>query len=160
MVFKATSSTSLSKLSTQRECPSKGKGLFLNSCTSQLDAIIRDANLSWEIGQDVASRSCWHAGLLVCQTRLQIPSHRMYFLKYVWAIPVKSKSAEDLTNAMKFIFVKDYGRVPKNLQVDQDSEFYNSKFKLLMKKYSINLYTTYSNLKVSIVKRFNRTIKT
>ena len=80
------------------------------------------------------------------------------FLKFAWAVPVKSKSGEDITTAMKSILIQ--GRIPKNLHVDQGSEFYNSNFKPLMKKYNINLYSTYSNMKASIVERFNRTLKT
>ena len=74
------------------------------------------------------------------------------FSKYAWAIPVKSKSAEDITNSMKSILGKfEDGRIPKNFQVDQGSESYNGKVKLLMKKYSINLYSTYSNLKALLI---------
>lgn len=80
------------------------------------------------------------------------------FSKYAWAVPVKSKSAEDITRAMKSVLSE--GKIPKNLQVDQGSEFYNSQFKPLMQKYKINLYSTYSNLKASIIERFNRTLKT
>ena len=80
------------------------------------------------------------------------------FSKFAWAVPVKSKSGEDITTAMKSILIQ--GRIPKNLHVDQGSEFYNSNFKPLMRKYDINLYSTYSNLKSSIVERCKRTLKT
>lgn len=77
--------------------------------------------------------------------------------KYAWAVPVKKKSGEDITAAMYTILKK--GRVPKNLQTDHGKEFYNKNFQNLMKKYKINLYSTYSNLKASICERFNRTLK-
>ena len=54
----------------------------------------------------------------------------------------------------------DQGWGPKNIQVDQGSEFYNSKFKPLLKKCNIHLYSTYSYLKAGIIERFNRTLKT
>ena len=79
------------------------------------------------------------------------------FSKFAWGIPVKSKSGADITAAMMSILTQ--GRVPKNLQVDQGSEFYNSNFKPLMRKNKINLYSSYSNLKASIIERFNRTLK-
>ena len=52
------------------------------------------------------------------------------FSKFAWVVPSKSKTGEDITEAMKSVLVK--GRAPKNLQVDQGSEFYNSKFKPLL----------------------------
>ena len=80
------------------------------------------------------------------------------FSKFAYAVPTKSKSADDITAAMKTVL--NQGRVSKKLQVDQGSEFYNSKFEDLMKKHKIHLYSTYSNLKASIIERFNRTLKT
>lgn len=79
------------------------------------------------------------------------------FSKYAWAIPVKTKNAKDITEAMQIILQKN--RRPKNLQTDKGKEFYNSNFQNLMKKHKINLYSTFSNLKASIVERFNRTLK-
>ena len=79
------------------------------------------------------------------------------FSKFSWVVPAKSKSAEDITNAMKSVLI--HSRKPKSLQVDSGSEFFNAKFKLLMQKYKINLYSSYSNLKATIVERFNRTLK-
>ena len=79
------------------------------------------------------------------------------FSKFAWAVPVKSKKGIDITKAMKNILLRK--RVPKNLQVDNGKEFYNSNFQNLMKEYGINLYSTYTNLKASICERFNRTLK-
>ncbi|XP_044019469.1 uncharacterized protein LOC122859854 [Aphidius gifuensis] len=70
------------------------------------------------------------------------------FSKYAIAVPLKTKSAKDVTAAMKSVFLK--GRYPKkHSHVDQGKEFYNSEFKNLMKKYNINMYSTYSTLKAS-----------
>ena len=80
------------------------------------------------------------------------------FSKYSWAIPVKKKTGEDVTAAMKSV-LRESGRVPKNLHTDRGNEFYNKNFQALMTKYGINLYSTYSNLKASICERFNRTLK-
>ena len=79
------------------------------------------------------------------------------FSKFAWAIPIKNKTGENVSIAMKSILTE--GRKPKNLHTDQGKEFYNAKFQSLMQKYKINLYSTYSNLKVSICERFNRTFK-
>ena len=80
------------------------------------------------------------------------------FSKYSWAIPVKKKTGEDVTAAMKSMLRKS-GRVPKNLHTDRGKEFYNKNFQTLMTKYGINLYSTFSNLKALICERFNRTLK-
>ena len=79
------------------------------------------------------------------------------FSKHAWAVPVKNKTGIEITAGMKSIL--EQGRVPKNLQLDQGSEFYNKDFEKLMKKYNINMYSSYSNLKASIIERFNRTLK-
>ena len=47
------------------------------------------------------------------------------FSKYAWAVPLKDKSGDAITAALKSIFIK--GRVPKNLHVDKGTEFYNKK---------------------------------
>lgn len=79
------------------------------------------------------------------------------FSKFAWARPILSKSSSDVCNAFENIL--NTGRKPKNLHTDQGKEFYNATFKKLVKKYNINHYSTYSNIKASIVERFNRTLK-
>ena len=80
------------------------------------------------------------------------------FSKYAWAVAVKTKSSKDVGNAMRKIL--ESGHVPRNIHSDKGKEFYNSEFKQLMNRYKINLYSTYTSLKASIVERFNRTLKT
>ena len=80
------------------------------------------------------------------------------FSKFALSVASKSKTGDAITEAMNSGLVK--GRAPKNLQVDQGSECYNSKFKPLSKKNNIHLYSTYSYLKASIIERCNRTLKT
>ncbi|KAL7291743.1 hypothetical protein TKK_0014530 [Trichogramma kaykai] len=79
------------------------------------------------------------------------------FSKFAWAIPLKSKRGEDVTAAFSSILTDE--KYPKNLHTDQGKEFYNSNFARLMKKFKINHYSTFSNLKASICERFNRTLK-
>jgi len=79
------------------------------------------------------------------------------FSKYLWARPLKNKTATEVSKSMQDIL--KLGRRPANLQTDQGKEFDNANFQSLMKKYNINHYWTYSNLKASIVERVNRTIK-
>lgn len=76
------------------------------------------------------------------------------FSKYAWALPIKSKTGVDVTNAMHNILSQ--GRCPKNLQTDDGKEFFNSNFQNLMKRKSINHYSTYSVMKASICERFSK----
>ena len=80
------------------------------------------------------------------------------FTKMGYARPLKTKSAKDVTVAMEDI-LKEIGTPVKNFQSDDGKEFFNILFKDLMNKYNINHYSTYSDLKASIVERFNRTLK-
>lgn len=80
------------------------------------------------------------------------------FSKFAWAVPLKTKNAQDVTSAMRSVLIQ--GRVPKkHLHVDRGKEFYNRDFQALMQQYNINMYSTFSNLKASICERFNRTLK-
>ena len=66
------------------------------------------------------------------------------FTKFVWTRTIKSKSAKDIIDA------KDMFKIaapPSNLDSNDKSEFLNTKFKVLMDKYKINRYATYSLLK-------------
>ncbi|VVC38054.1 Ribonuclease H-like domain,Chromo/chromo shadow domain,Integrase, catalytic core,Chromo domain-like [Cinara cedri] len=78
------------------------------------------------------------------------------FTKYAWAIPLKSKTAKEVTHAMSTILIN---RSPQLLQLDNGKEFYNSTFDTLMKKYNVKKYSTFSTTKACIVERFNRTLK-
>lgn len=78
------------------------------------------------------------------------------YTKYAWSIPLKSKTADEVSNAMSKILIN---RSPKLLQIDNGKEFYNSTFDALMAKYNVKKYSTYSTTKACIVERFNRTLK-
>lgn len=78
------------------------------------------------------------------------------FSKYVWASPVKRKTGKEVATAMLKVLQT---LTPRNLQTDMGKEFYNEAFQKLMAKFNINHYSTYSNLKASIVERCNRTLK-
>lgn len=80
------------------------------------------------------------------------------FSKFVWAIPLKNKTAKEVTSAMNKLFQS--GHIPKNIHSDEGKEFYNSEFKQLLKRHNINLFSTFSTKKAAIVERLNRTLKT
>ncbi|XP_055386942.1 uncharacterized protein LOC129615650 [Condylostylus longicornis] len=77
------------------------------------------------------------------------------FSKHAFAEPVKNKTADNVLQAFKTI-IKRSKTVPKNIHSDQGKEFFNIKFKNYMREKGINHYHTFSDLKASIVERFNR----
>lgn len=106
----------------------------------------------------------WQADLIDMQSTSKYNSGYKYLLavidtfsKYAWVYPLKKKNKEQITEAFKKLFKK--GRLPKNLQTDHGTEFYNTQLKLLLLKYNINHYSTFSVKKASIVERFIRTLK-
>ncbi|KAF0710718.1 Integrase catalytic domain-containing protein, partial [Aphis craccivora] len=66
------------------------------------------------------------------------------FTKFAWAVAFKSKTGEEVTNAMSKILID---RAPKLLQLDNGKEFYNTNFDTLMNKYNIHKYSTFSIMK-------------
>lgn len=106
----------------------------------------------------------WQADLIDMQAFAKENNNFKYILvvidtfsKYAWAFPLRQKTKDLVYNAFKVLL--EQGRVPKNLQTDHGTEFYNVKFKSLMHDYFINHYSTYSIKKASIAERFIRTIK-
>ena len=80
------------------------------------------------------------------------------FSKFAWVVPLKNKVGESLFNGFQSIL--EHGRSPENLQIDKGTEFPNRNFQSLLKENSIHFFTTNSELKASVVERFNRTLKT
>lgn len=79
------------------------------------------------------------------------------FSKYLWTRPLKTKTGVEVANAMAEVM--NDGRIPRNIQSDNGTEFYNVNFARLMKKHNINHYSTYSTKKASIAERVIRTVK-
>ena len=80
------------------------------------------------------------------------------FSKYAWVIPMKSKEGKTSLLAFKKIFERSH-RKPEKIQCDAGKEFLNKYFKEFLKKNEISLYTVASELKASVIERFNRTFK-
>jgi hypothetical protein len=77
--------------------------------------------------------------------------------RFAFVRALKNKTARVVTDAFNDIFVSS-GRKCKYLQTDRGTEFYNAKFKELMKIYNIVLFSNHSELKAAMVERFNRTL--
>ena len=79
------------------------------------------------------------------------------FSKYSWVIPLKDKKGINVKNALQKIFIQ---RSPKFLWTDRGKEFYNKQVQYLLNENNIKLYSTNnSEIKSSVVERFNRTFK-
>ena len=79
------------------------------------------------------------------------------FSKYSWARAIKNKGSDRIVEALTSIF--DSGRMPKRIQSDKGSEFTNRKVQSFLKERGIHFFTTNSEMKASIVERYNRTLK-
>ena len=79
------------------------------------------------------------------------------FSKYSWVIPLKDKKGINVKNALQKNFIQ---RSPKFLWTDRGKEFYNKQVQDLLNENNIKLYSTSnSEIKSSVVERFNRTFK-
>ena len=79
------------------------------------------------------------------------------FSKYGWAIPLKKKSAIEVTKAFADLWKKQ--KPPEKLWSDKGSEFYNRPMKALLNEHHVQIYSTENEEKSSVVERWNRTIK-
>lgn len=107
----------------------------------------------------------WQADLIDMQFAFKINKKFKFiiividvFSKYAWASPLKTKTKEEVSKVFESILTHSR-RIPKNLQTDLGTEFYNSCFKKICLKYRINHYSTFSTKKASIAERFIRTLK-
>ena len=78
------------------------------------------------------------------------------FSKFVWTRPLKSKSGKEVALAMESIFKL---KVPRNLQVDQGKEFYNSSVSKVCRDFKVNMYSSFQSTKASFAERVIRTLK-
>lgn len=79
------------------------------------------------------------------------------FSKYAWAVPLETKFGTEIKNALVKVFAE---RKPFKLQTDQGREFNNHLIKTWLKNIGVHYFTTTnSDIKCSVVERFNRTLK-
>jgi len=71
---------------------------------------------------------------------------------------LKDKTGQVTLDAFKLI-VKESGRIPKYIWVDEGKEFYNKLMTEWLKENNIERYSTHSEHKSAVVERFNRTLK-
>ena len=100
---------------------------------------------------DVTNLSTYNDGMRYLLTCIDV------FSKRAWAIPVRTKSARDVTEAFDKIAIANKMNM---LQTDKGTEFLNSTFQTMLRRHGIHFYTSENeDLKASVVERFNRTLK-
>ena len=101
---------------------------------------------------DISSLSRFNKGYKFLLTCIDV------FSNFAWVVPLKDKTSKSLVNAFEPILKT--GRSPEKLQTDKGTEFLNRPFQQFLKHNNIGFLTTNSEMKASIVERFNRTLKT
>ena len=80
------------------------------------------------------------------------------FSKYLWAIPLKNKYSQTITNEFSIILTSSK-RKPLKLESDRGTEFYISIFQNFLKLKNIHHYSRFTDKSPSIAERVVRTIR-
>ena len=80
------------------------------------------------------------------------------YSKYPFVVLLKDKKGISVPNGLNKI-IKQSGRKPNKIRVDQGSEFYNHVFKRWLSRNNIIMYSTYNEGKSVVAERFIRTLK-
>ena len=80
------------------------------------------------------------------------------FSKYLWALPLKNKYSQTITNEFSNILTTSK-RKPLKIESDRGTEFYNSIFQNLLKNKNIHHYSRFTDKGPSIAERVIRTIR-
>ena len=81
-----------------------------------------------------------------------------FLSRFAFVGPLKTKKGSDVARAFERI-LRSSGRSCRKLATDKGSEFYNPDFRRLMRARRIVHYSPHSPIKVSLIERFNRTLK-
>ena len=79
-------------------------------------------------------------------------------MKYLWAIPLKNKYSQTITNEFSNIRTTSKLKPPK-IESDRSTEFYNSFFQNILKSKNIRHYSRFTDKGPSIAERVIRTIR-
>ena len=80
------------------------------------------------------------------------------FSKFAWAVPLRNKNSETITNEFENI-IKSSKRQPNMIETDRGKEFYNNIFKNFLKLNNIHHYSRYTSRGAVFVEIFNRTLR-
>ena len=81
-----------------------------------------------------------------------------YFSKYLWAIPLKNKYSQTITNEFSNIITTSK-RKPLKIESDRGSEFYNIIFQSFLKNKNIQHFSRFTDKGPSIAERVIRTVR-
>ena len=81
-----------------------------------------------------------------------------HYSKYLWAIPLKNKYSQTITNEFSKTLTTSK-RKPLKIERDRGTEFYNSIFENFLKSKNIHHYSRYTDKGPSIAERVIRTIR-
>jgi len=80
------------------------------------------------------------------------------FSRYAWSVPIKDKTGQTTLDVFKQI-LKEFGRKPKYIWVDEGKEFYNKLMNEWLKEKNIIRYSTHGEHKSAVVEKFNGILK-
>ena len=80
------------------------------------------------------------------------------YSKYLWAIPLKNKYSQTITNEFSNILTKSK-RKPLKIESDRGAEFYNSIFQNFLKSKIVQHYSRFTDKGPSIAERVIRTVR-
>ena len=79
------------------------------------------------------------------------------FTKRAWSLPLRTKTGRDVSDAFERILMEQRCNM---VQSDKGTEFVNSTFQSMLRRYDVNFYTSENeDIKAAVVERFNRTLK-
>ena len=80
------------------------------------------------------------------------------FSKYLWAIPLRNKYSQTITNEFSNI-LRTSKRKPLKIESDRGTKFYNNIFQISSKSKNIQHYSRYTDKSPSIAERVIRTVR-
>jgi transposase InsO family protein len=116
--------------------------------------IVSGINALWQADlTDLTSISKYNQGFKFILFNIDV------FTKQATAIPIKSKSSDQVTDAFeKILSIRK--STPNSLQTDKGAEFFNAKFQKMLRNHKINHYVTENQeIKASHIERLQRTVK-
>jgi hypothetical protein len=81
------------------------------------------------------------------------------FSRFLWVKPLKSKHAAEVEKAFKELIEEWQPELPKQITVDQGTEFVNARVKALFRQYDITMFHPTSEGKAVYVERVNQTLQ-
>ena len=117
--------------------------------------VVKGIDALWQADlADMASLTEWNEGFKYVLIVIDV------FSKYVWARPVKTKTANEVLGVFNMILMSDE-RKPENFMTDKGKEFDNELMKKFCKENDINYYTSQNpDTKAAVAERVIRTLKT